>query len=421
MRRLLAIVLPLALLAVGFGGMSYLYASRPELEPAPPRETVWTVSAVEVERSHRRPVLQAFGEIVAGREVVLRPLVEGLVIEGSDALIEGGEFAVGETVLVIDPFEFERRSEEIAAQIRASEAKTAELKQSLEAQRELSAITEEMIVVREREIDRRQQLAARQAGSEAALDESRLLLATERYGLASLREMLTTLEAQIAQEAARRDELQVALRRAERDLEQTRLVAPFGGFVTDVEAALGKRLGVGDAVARLIDAERLEVRFNLRVEDFGRLWEDGLLGRAVTVTWRLGQRAHELDAKVVRVEPAIDIASGGVDVFAELQDVPETIPLRPGAFVEVDIPDRSYDGVVALPADAVFDGRLVYAVRDERLEPVRVEILGRDGRDVIVRGELAEDDRIATTRLAEMGPGLKVRVCPDDPACGPGV
>ena len=67
MRRLFAIVLPLFLLAIGFGGMSYLYASRPELEPAPPRETVWTVSAVEVERSDRRPVLQAFGEIVAAR------------------------------------------------------------------------------------------------------------------------------------------------------------------------------------------------------------------------------------------------------------------------------------------------------------------------------------------------------------------
>jgi RND family efflux transporter MFP subunit len=202
----------------------------------------------------------------------------------------------------------------------------------------------------------------------------------------------------------------VAQRRAERDLEHTELRAPFAGFVTEVAAAVGKRVGVGDPIARLIDADRLEIRFMLSDAEFGRLWQDGLIGRELQARWRLGDAGFALEGRIARVEPTIDPAAGGVEVYAEITGNPEGAPLRPGAFVAVLLPDRLHRQVVELPAGALFHGDTVYAIEDGRLRPRPVELVADLGARILVRGELAGGDPIVTSRLAEIGPGLKVEV-----------
>ena len=84
--------------------------------------------------------------------------------------------------------------------------------------------------------------------------------------------------------------------------------------------------------------------------------------------------------------------------------------MRPGAFVEVHVPDRLYRDVVRLPESALYDGDTVYAVVDGRLEPRRVEVVVRIGTQVLVSGDLAADDMVVTTRFAEIGEGIKVAV-----------
>jgi len=83
-------------------------------------------------------------------------------------------------------------------------------------------------------------------------------------------------------------------------------------------------------------------------------------------------------------------------------------PLRPGAFVEIRLPDRAYDDAALLPETALHDERTVYAVEDGRLVPRAVALLARIGNDVVVRGALKPGDAIVTSRFAEIGPGAKV-------------
>ena len=44
-----------------------------------------------------------------------------------------------------------------------------------------------------------------------------------------------------------------------------------------------------------------------------------------------------------------------------------------------------------------------------RLEPVEIDLVARDGKDVLVRGPFAEDDMVVTSRFAEIGPGVRVK------------
>ena len=90
MRRLFKVVLPLAIVVAAALGAGFLWATRPQVETRTPEERVWTVAAVTVARGDVQPVMRLYGEIVAGREVELRPLVGGSVVEVGENFVDGG-------------------------------------------------------------------------------------------------------------------------------------------------------------------------------------------------------------------------------------------------------------------------------------------------------------------------------------------
>ena len=165
-------------------------------------------------------------------------------------------------------------------------------------------------------------------------------------------------------------------------------------------------------LGRLIEAGNLEARIHISDAAYGRVLdsEGGLAGRAAKVIWRAGDGGAVYDAVVDRVGARIDAATGGVSVYARvIIDAAET-PLRPGAFVEVWLPDRLYPAVARLPESALFGDATVYVVADDRLVSRRVEVAGRDGNHVLLRGALSDGDRVVITRFAEIGPGVAVEV-----------
>ena len=171
-------------------------------------------------------------------------------------------------------------------------------------------------------------------------------------------------------------------------------------------------LSVNDRVATLLDRNWIDVRMTLSDEQYGRIaGSDGkLLGRKVDVAWKLGTRAVPYTATIDRVAPRITSDTGGIEVIARIDDPTVPMPLRPGAFVEVRIPDTLYENVIAIPPTALFDGNIVYAVVNARLQPKRVERVGSHGDLILVKGELKTGDEVLTTRVSTPGAGVLVRV-----------
>ena len=152
--------------------------------------------------------------------------------------------------------------------------------------------------------------------------------------------------AKIPQQQAIIKRLSAALAQAKRNLEDTTIVAPFTGYLTDTGVALGKRLAVGESIGRLISSDNLQVRFQLNNDDYARLISQGksdtLFSREVAVNWQLGEEMLNYRARIERRAAEIDPASGGVTVYATiLPDNSETTQpadaLRPGAFVEISL------------------------------------------------------------------------------------
>ncbi len=377
-KRLFAIMIPLAILTLGVMVAIFLISTRPELAAKPVVERIWTVASVPGTSATVQPERRFFGRIVAGREIDIRPEVSGTILEIGPNFIEGGVVRKGELLVRLDPFN--------------SEAKLREIEADLNGNRAMLERDRERISLLERDVKRRTRLAGSGYSSEKALDDAKLSLSDARQREIERRNTITRLE--------------VDLDRTKRDIEDSRIVAPFDGFLVGVTTAIGKFVNVGDVVAKMIRAESLEARFHVGNREFTRFLSDGNYRNVQVKIFWAGQG---FDGTLDRIESEVQTASGGVEVFARIDGIGVRTNLRPGAFVEVRVPGPRYEDVTRVPEEAVYGGDTVYRIAGDRLDPRRVRIVARDGKDLLIRGNYESSDMIVTTRFPEIGPGLKVR------------
>jgi len=412
LRLLMQVLLPLALLAGAYVGYEYLLATKPTVAPEPPKEAVSPVRAVAVTYSSYQPQLTLYGETTPGREVQLRSLVAGEVVETSSNLLDGGEVSEGEVLLRIDRFDYEVALDEAEAQIAETKARLKENEAQIRAEQAALERAREQLEIARRDLARAERLVNRGALSEQTLDQRRLTVSQRQDAVEQRQSTLTVQQARADQQRAALERLRASKRTAERNLSNTVLTAPFDAYVDDPNAEVGRVVSTNDAVATLIDKTRIEVRVTLSDRQYGRIVREsgGVLGRSVQVRWYVGSEPFVYDAEIVRVGSRISAASGGVNVYARVDNPLEPTPLRPGAFVEVRVPDIEYEDVVRLPQTALYNNDHVFVIADGRLERRDVEQVGGSDGNVLVRGDLQNGDTVAVTRLARPGDGVKVTI-----------
>ena len=78
---------------------TYLTSTKPEPPVRPKQERAFTVTSIHARAGDFQPKLTLFGSTVAGRQVDIRALVSGLIIETGETLREGGQINAGELLL----------------------------------------------------------------------------------------------------------------------------------------------------------------------------------------------------------------------------------------------------------------------------------------------------------------------------------
>ena len=354
---------PIVLLLVGtFLVISFLRATKEEPEILVIEEKSWPVSVIEAQYGDIQPTVALFGEVITSRRSELRALVGGQVIKVGDNFKEGAVVKKGELLLRIDDFEYR------------------------------NSVTEETakLDVMTRDFERADELFKQGSISEQFRDNA-LLEKTQQ---------------------------ELVLSESEKDLRDTELFAPFDGVINDVQATLGKQVSTfNDKIGEIIDIKNMEVRFSISKSQYGRLLEDEseILGRTVEMRWTVGQKDLIFDAFISRVGAEITSNTGGVNIFATIQmDKEQETPLRPGAFVRLRMPDKTYESVIRIPETAVYDDKYIFIVKDQRLKKVIVAISGYDQSNVLIQPSeelmIQNGDLIVTNQLREAGEGVKVDI-----------
>jgi membrane fusion protein, multidrug efflux system len=402
----------LVILVLGSAGFSafYLYKTRPQVAPTPPQERVWQVSTDKVEITDIQPQLRLYGNVVAGRTVELRALVAGEIMGVGPSFRDGGAVQAGDMIAQIDDFDYRTTLLERRSQVTEAKARIDEIEVRRKSHRDALKQDRDILALQKRHLARVERLKAKGAGTDRALDNAKLDLTRQLQIMSNRQNEITAETARLRQQQALIERLNVGIARIERDLERTKLTAPFDGYLYEISAEIGKRVSLNDRIARLIDAGRLEVAVHLSDSQFGRLISEGetLNGRKAKIIWRIGGRDLVFDAKIERGAATINAASGGVDVFARIEKAALEQALRPGAFVTVLLADRTYPAVARLPESAIDNLGQVYVVVEGRLERRKIELIARQGNDALVRGEIANGEEVVRHLFGEIGPGVKV-------------
>jgi len=377
---------------------------------APPnRERVFSAEVAPLDFGTAQPVLTAFGEILSRRELELRAPAEGTVVFLADGFEDGGAVEAGQVLLRIDPAEAQSARDTAATDLREAENELAEATRALELAAEDVAAARNQAEIRARALSRQQDLLERGVGSAAAVETAELAAATAEQAVLSRRQALAQAEARVATAETALSRRQITLAEAERQLARTELRAEFDGVLSEVNIAAGRLVNRNEQVARLIDPEALEVAFRISTAQYARLiGEDGGLPEApVRVVMDVFGVDMTTDAVLTRSAGSVEAGQSGRLLYARIDGARG---LRVGDFVRVEVTEPDLPFVARLPATAYgSDGEILVLGDEDRLEAVAVELMRRQGDDVLIRGPRDLQGReVVLARTPVLGEGIRI-------------
>ncbi len=380
-----------AIAAAGAGAVALIFATEPTAQRAgATKETAMLVDVVAAEAGDYRPTIVATGTVRPAREIVLRPRVEGQVIDHAPALSPGGVVAQGSALVRLDP---------------------ADYRQTLQQRR--NALEEAQAELR---IERGRQ--------EVAQKEFQLI----DQSLSADNKALVLREPQLDAAQSRVASAQAALERARLQLARTTIEAPFDAQVIERQVDVGSQVAAGDALARLVGVERYWVEATVPVSklrwlDFSeqrpdkgtpvRVHNRGAWGDGVHRQGHLYRLVGTLDEGTRMARVLITVA----DPMARDAAGDDAPRLLLGSYVEARMAGERLRDVVRLSRDYIRGDGTVWVMADGELVIRDVAIAVSDQEYAYIRSGLEAGERVVTSSLATIEEGAPLRV--DDDTASP--
>jgi membrane fusion protein (multidrug efflux system) len=207
-----------------------------------------------------------------------------------------------------------------------------------------------------------------------------------------------------------------ALHLAQTNLANTRLTAPFSGYISQRNLDSGASVSAQSAgtsttsvgILVIQDIETVKLQIEVPERDIARV----TVGAPVTLTAD-PYRGRTFAGRVVRVVHSLDprTRTMGVEV-----DVPNRDQkLKPGMFARAEVLVDTQKGALTIPVEALRVGEArpsVMVVKNGVAEPVIVELGLSDSRFIEVRRGLGEQDQVILEGKDLVKPNQKVRTAP---------
>lgn len=401
LKRLVRFGLPLLILAGGIVGAQVMIASRPPVPKVAPQEIPTLVEVFTVQAADEQTVIPAYGSVRAHRELTVFPRVEGYLTAVHDKLISGGLVNAGETLIRIDPQDYE-----LAAETERGRLAKAEFELRVEEGNQVVARREWNLL-------------------ESSIETSEMgrLLALRQPHLAEKRAAVAAAKSRLAQ--------------AELNLERTRVTAPCDALVLDEHVEVGQLVNARSPVANLVCTDMFRVEASIALDQLGwvkfpeqttrrpqpsasaaeALDTGQTPGRGSTVRI-LRDLGH---AKTTQWTGWIERLLGNVTENGRMARLLVLVPdplgreradqgrsqLLLGEYVRVEILGPKLPSAISLPRSSVREGNRVWIYDAEnRLEIRHVDVALSREDSVVIRGGIAEGERVITSPLPAALPGM---------------
>ena len=322
------------------------------------------VSVIDPVPTDRALQVELTGAVSLARKARVVPEVSSRVVWISPKFSNGGSIPAGETMIRVDPAEFELRVEAARASVDEAQASV---------------------------------------WREKARGEHDARVFAQDYPGLELSERIRRIPS-IAKEEAELERATAVLKMAEQKLERTRISFPFDSRVLNASVELGEQVGPGTPLGTVYRVDALQVEAPVEIRDLDRL--DPVIGRTAQVR----ARGQVFGAEVDRVSSLVAPRSRLATVFLRFaENVPaDSLPL-PGTFTEIVIQGPVVQGVYALPESAEQDGGSVWVIENGKLKSVAPRTVLRRGAEWVVESFNAGDG-VVLGRVPGAREGLDVEV-----------
>lgn len=432
------VLITLPLIALGAG---VLIATIKTKAPPPQIEAVEhavPVRVVTVQDGVLTPIVTGHGLVAPARTFEAIGQVAGTVAEVHPDLARGKVIPAGTLMLRIANEDYRLALAQAEANIRAAEAKLAELSISQENQQAARDIDAQVLALKAADLARIEALHGTGNIAQTGLDAARSAHLSQRQRLQSIDSALALLP---AQRQAQIEQIAVSRAGAETarlNLSRTEMRLPFDARVAEVHVEQGRFLRVGEIAAVLDGIEAAEVEAQVPVAELRRLLRlaaprasgfaadptamtDVLraLSLEAEVRLDLGDEILTWPARVDRVSDTIDPRTATLGVIVTIETAytgaapDQKPPLTKGMFVEVVISGKPVAGRL-VPRVAVRDGRVKLVGQDERLDSRTVVPALVQGEIAVITEGLTAGERVVVSDPPVAFDGMLL--APDDVA-----
>lgn len=348
-KRVLKLLLPIAIVAVGILIAMAMVRSRPELQTSDTAAPLPRVQVMDVTLGDVPVTIIAHGDVTARHELDLVSEVTGRVLWVAPEFQPGEMVEAGQVLLRVDP---------VAYRLALAEAK-AELSRAETGLADAEAVKRKASVV----------------------------------------------EGKLNIEAAKE-----RITKAEQDLAYTDIRSPFNAVIDRQLVEPGQFINLGQSVAHLLSSDTAEVSLPVSAAQAGFL-DDSATGE-VGLSAQIGASKSRWPATILRIESRVDRLTRVVPVVVEVASPydssvhQQTLPL--GLFVEAHIPGKPIPFAVQLPSSALQSDGSVFVLQDNSLRRRPVNVAYRAGDAIVIDSGLEKGDRVVITRLEVMFEGMKV-------------
>ncbi len=380
-------LLPAIVLAAGAVLALWLMETGPQAQSRPRTRNATLVATRAVDYKIQQTIISGMGTVAAACNVELQPQVSGEIIELNPNLIPGGHFSQGETLLKIDPTDYNLTVRELATDVAKAESDL-----QLEQGNQLVAEKEYKLL------------------GEAVSDQEKSLMLRHPQ----LENLSATLEAARAK-----------LEQARVDLARTEIKAPFNAVVQSREVNLGTRAAETTVLASLVGTDAYWVEVSIPVsqlrwvripqteKDPGSLvriydsaaWGDGVCRQGRVIRLKTGLEEQGRMARlIIRVEDPLSLQPDHTDQPRMLLD----------SYVRVEIEGQAVASATAIEREFIRDGNSVWIMNPEGVLTIRpVEIAFRGADHLIVTSGIDPGDQLIISDIAAPVDGMALRTADD--------
>lgn len=382
-KKMLRYFLPLGLIVlavvtvIGMATMSK--GKRPERQDSGQSATL--VETIKAEARSLNFIIQSQGTVRPRTQTNLVAQVSGIVVSVSDSFVAGGFFRAGDVLLEIDPSDYRTALKRAEAALASRKAKLTEEK----------------------------------SRSEQAVKDWRNL------GREGNPPDLVMRLPQLADATANVLAAEADIDKARRDLERTRISAPYDGLLRDRRVDIGQYVTPGTQLGISFAVDTAEIRLPLATAELAFLNLPASTDTKtedypeVSLTAEFGDLTKRWDAQLIRTEGVLDessralyVVASVVDPYGFLGESPQD-ELRMGTFVRAAINGRYVENVVVLPRHVLRNDNTVLVANAEReLEVRQVNLVRAEGRQVYITDGVSDGELVVTTTLDAPIPGTRL-------------